>query len=172
MNRIKSLIFSVLKYNNLFTKFMRCDDKIIKVVMNGIYIETIIAYLKKIEFGKYYEILSSIIDVEEYKKNYLPTKDIVIHNITDPNKLCDYLHENGVIWNGGSILRDHFSYFKEDGIYLLLRVHGRLMYGSFLSPFDNGGRIIIEEKYFYEYYENVKKIANANIINCLNNKEN
>ena len=48
MNRIKSLIFSILKYNNLFTKFMRCDDKIIKVVMNGIYIETIIAYLKKI----------------------------------------------------------------------------------------------------------------------------
>lgn len=172
MNRIKSLIFSLLKYNNLFINFMRYDDKIINVVMNGIYIETIIAHLKKIEYGKIYQILSSSINVEEYKKNYLPTKDIIIYNITNPNKLCDYLHENGVIWNGGSVLRDKFSYFKERNIYLLLRVHGKLMYGSFFEKNDNADRIILEEKDFYEYYEKVKKIANNNIINCLIKNEN
>ena len=164
----KKFIITYLKlhYPDFLCKMMHND--IFKVILNSIYLHTILDFIKinSVEIcNELFENITKIINVNKLKI-FLPTKCIYIHPLTNVNELNDYCCENGIVWHSNRLINcnDRKHVFEKDNMIMIDSFDGKATYGDNILRKEKYN----QEEFYNKWNENVKKF-NDNFKTCLIN---
>ena len=166
-NPIKAYILRELKETNQYVRFKKYNSIEHRILINSPFINLIQRYtfshlllndkLKKLKYHKFSTF-----------KNIL-----VIKNIKNFNKLEKYFNDNGIIWISYRKIKDLSKYCKDtSNLALFLYPDGFLASDCYFDENEYNKNKekyhIIEEKDFYQTFENFKSITYKEFINFLN----
>lgn len=165
----KKFIITYLKLHhpNFLCKMMH--NEVFQVILNSIYLHTILDFIKINSVGIHNELFDNIIKIINVNKlkKFLPTESVYIYPLTNVNELNDYCCKNGIVWNSNLLInsKNRKHVFENGDNYILIdNFDGKAIYGdNFLRKNKCN-----QEEFYKKWDENVKKF-NDNFKTCLIN---